>query len=253
MTFDQTTVDFFLKCLIKTVSLDTGKHFDFKEFEVTVQLLTQLDRSEVFPKLRNILDQSKIRQEWNQVLCENRSQMLANWLSLHITGNVLDMLCGDGMVGNQLAKLGFSVTLSERYFDYDFDRRSHHLSFFPHEELDEIKEAVTFDTVLISAMLHHEKDQIKIMELAKTFKPKRIIIIENPIEKQFSYNFHILWDLFFNQCLNYCNIGNPMGHKTINGWIEFCKNYGKILALERREDIPGIPFSYILLCVEVEP
>jgi 2-polyprenyl-3-methyl-5-hydroxy-6-metoxy-1,4-benzoquinol methylase len=181
------------------VSLDTGKHFDFKEFEITSQLLTQLDHSEVFSKLRNILDQSKIRQEWNQVLSENRSQMLANWLRPHITGNVLDVLCGDGMVGNQLAKLGFNVTLSERYFDYDFDRRTHHLSFFPYEELGEIKEVITFDTVLISAMLHHEVDNVDIIELVKAFKSKRIIIIENPLEKQFNHHFHILWDLFFNQ------------------------------------------------------
>ena len=155
------------------------------------------------------------------------------------------------MVGNKLSKLSFDVTLSERYFDYDFDRRSHHLSFFPHEELSQIQNVVTFDTVLISAILHHEPDNVAIMELAKSFKPKRIIIIENPLEKQFSYHFHILWDLFFNQCLNYCNIASPMNHKSISDWIEFSKNYGKILALERREDIPGIPFSYILLCVEV--
>ena len=212
--------------------------------------LIEKDYLEVFEKIRNYLVENKIRDSWNRVFEQNRSRLLANWICPHLEGKVLDLLCGEGCVGEQLSDLGQSVILYERLDDYDFDHSNHNLPFIPFSEI--ASSNLDVDTVLLCPVLHHEKDPLQLLNLAKSFKPKKIIVIENPLEEEFPKQFHILVDLFFNQCLNQINIDLPMNHLTADSWLKLGQQIGSVSSLDRKQSIPGIPFSYIMFSINLK-
>ena len=208
-------------------------------------------RLAALPEIAQKLEISGIGVRWNSVLHRDRSKLLAAWIAPFVSGNVLDMLCGDGSVGNQLAVIGNSVTLTERQESYDFEHGRHELPFLSFDFLTQ-SSLPTYDTVLLSTVLHHEVDPETLLSLAVRCARRRIIIVENCLENAYPSDFQLLMDVFFNHCLNQTALHSPGQHRDVEEWSSLASMYGNVYAIDRREDIPGIPLSHHLIVVDLE-
>jgi hypothetical protein len=206
------------------------------------------------PDLQSInseLEFSEIRSRWNTVLREWRAAQMAEWVLPSIRGSLLDLLCGEGDVGERLSQHQVDVTLTERSNAYDYDRRNHRVPYYPFETLAQMEPQPTFDTVLLCAVLHHEPDPEALLSLGARMARQRLIIVENCLEPDFPLDYHLLVDIFFNNCLNKIAVDCPASHKTLEGWVALISKYGKVETVGRRDSTPGIPLSHHLLVVEL--
>jgi hypothetical protein len=72
-------------------------------------------KSRGFGPLSELLDRAEVRPRWNRQLALERPSFLAGWIGPLVTGPTVDLLCGDGAVGHELARItGERVDLVER-------------------------------------------------------------------------------------------------------------------------------------------
>ena len=185
-----------------------------------------------FDKISSFLRMTGLRDRWNTALGLSRSEALAEWIAPHVKGSLLDLLCGSGGVGRALQQRGVNTTLTE------------HGKFS--------SQAAAFDTVLICTNLHHEEDSEALLSLGARLARRRLILIENCIEKDFPGAYQLLIDLFFNRCLNPNDLGSPGTHRTAADWIRSASVYGDLVRVEQRRDIPGIPLGHHLIVLDID-
>ncbi|MEI6430490.1 MAG: hypothetical protein WCO45_19210 [Pseudanabaena sp. ELA607] len=213
-------------------------------------LLTE--QADSLPKIAQVLEQQGIRVKWNQVLWFKRSEFLAQWLAPHIVGELLDLLCGHGEVGKSLTKLRINVTLTERDGIYPEDwKLPANLPYIPLSALTTFPPSRQFDTVLLCTVLHHEINSQALLALAERLATKRIIIVENCLEQNFPADYQLLMDILFNNSLNLTNLESPAVHQTVEEWLAATSTFGKVIHLERRASVPGVPLSHHLIVIEV--
>lgn len=200
-----------------------------------------------FTRLSTHLESSGIRERWNRACALRRAAEIGNWTAPHVRGRLMDLLCGDGRVGENLARRGFDTTLIERQETYGVDRAAHSAPFTLFEEDGTLPEV---DTVLLSTVLHHEPDADALLKRAAAAARRRLILVENCLEAAYPAEFQEFMDLFFNHCLNHNDLDSPMSHRTPDDWIEACAFYGSPIVVERKERLPGIPLSHHLIVIE---
>lgn len=206
-----------------------------------------LSRHGDFSRLSALLESSGIRDRWNKACARRRANELAAWIAPHVRGQILDLLCGDGRVGENLAERGCHVLLVERPDVYDVDHSVHSAPF---QLFDEGKPLPAVDTVLLSTVLHHEPDADRLLQLAARSARRRLILVENCLDSEHPAEFQEFMDLFFNHCLNHTALDSPMNHRTAEQWVQACAFYGVPVAVERKERLPGIPLSHHLIVIE---
>lgn len=200
-----------------------------------------------FARFSALLENSGIRDRWNSACARHRANELARWAAPHVRGQLIDLLCGDGRIGENLAKKGADVLLVERPDVYDVDHSAHSAPFRFFEEAEPLP---IVDTVLLSTVLHHEPLADELLQLAAKSARRRLILIENCLEPEYPADFQEFMDLFFNHCLNHTALDSPLNHRTADGWVDACAFYGAPVAIDRKERLSGIPLSHHLIVIE---
>lgn len=193
----------------------------------------------------------EIRTSWNAVLSAQRSLMIADWIAPQLNGSVLDMLCGDGRVGEALSERhGMDVTLTERSGAYICNRGAHNIPFYSFDTFTSLSPQPRFDAVLLCTVLHHEPDLEALLALSTQVARRKIIILENCLETECPADYHLLVDLFFNQWLNPIAIDCPANHRTTEEWLSVMSKYGRARFIDRRSALPGIPLPHSLFVLD---
>jgi hypothetical protein len=199
------------------------------------------------PEIANILKGHEIQLRWNYIFRELRSKFLAEWIKPYVVGNLLDLLCGDGDIGKHISDMQVEVTLSERRCC-----NNHRLAFIPYQELRTVCALPQFDTVLLSTVLHHTPNPNELILLGTQIARKRLIIIENCLEQEYPLDFHLLMDLFFNFGLNQLNEECPGNHRDSSAWYNTLLEYGSVVDVGRKDNIPGVPLPHHIFIIDVE-
>jgi hypothetical protein len=198
----------------------------------------------------DLLMRSGVRAQWNDVLRRDRAAVLAKRIRPHVIEPMLDVLAGDGSVCCALADLGVgSLAATERSGDYAEDP---HLppcvEFKPFTDDLDLGQ-FNASTALLSTVLHHEPDPIRLLEALAKANIGRWIVVENCVTPQFSRPFHQFADRFFNNCLNEFGVHCVEQHRTLDEWADLLKSYGTVTIVDDAFTVPGIPFPYSLLTV----
>jgi len=221
----------------------------------SMRLATELCRSlyedgeGALPLVSEKLHQTGIRAQWNQVLSQQRPSVIASWILPYCKGPVLDLLCGDGRVGERLNEHGFQVTLAERLESYFLDRK-HGIPFIDFDHL-KAEETPPFATVLLCTVLHHELMPEDLIRLGASLCRDRLIVIENCLDDRFSEECQLLFDIFFSRCLNSFELPTGGNHEMASNWLSRLSGYGCLRVHERRESLPGIPLPHDLLIIDM--
>ena len=194
---------------------------------------------------------NEIRTRWNSVLAAERSAAIADWIAPHVEGTLLDLLCGDGRVGESLVhRYGVDVTLTERAGAYVCDRKEHRVQYYPFDTFSRLSPQPQFDVVLLCTVLHHEPDPESLLALSARVARQKIVIVENCLETECPADYHLLIDLFFNQWLNAIEIDCPANHRTAQEWLHLTSKYGDTTFFERKGKLPGIPPPHYLFVID---
>jgi hypothetical protein len=199
-----------------------------------------------------LLAEAGVQERWNHVFRRFRASYLARWLGGHVHGSILDLLCGDGEVGRSLAAMGHSVSLVERPEAYSHvDFASLPLKFTRYADFVKRDAEKDFDTVVLSTVLHHEAAPKEVLELALRHARRRVVVVENCLDTDFTHEYHMLVDIFFNCCLNSTGLESPGQHRTCSDWARYMQTLGEVVATEVSETVPGIPLRHHLIVADV--
>jgi hypothetical protein len=191
-----------------------------------------------------------IRDRWNDVLRRDRAAALASRIQPLVVGPLVDILAGDGSVCRALSALGVTaLAATERCGDYNCEPLlPPEIPFTPFTDALDLAQ---FDasTALLSAVLHHEPDPVRLLDVLARAAIPRWIVVENCVTPEFSRPFHEFADRFFNSCLN--QFGVPCGdqHRALNEWADLLTPYGTVAVVDEAFTVPGIPFPYSLLVI----
>jgi hypothetical protein len=196
-----------------------------------------------------LLRRSGVSAQWNKILRTDRAVALATRIRPLITEPLLDVLSGDGSICRALSDLGVaSLAATERSGDYSESVRPSHVPFEPFaDDLDLAQFGAA--TALLSTVLHHEPDPVRLLDALAHSRIPRWIVVENCVTAQFSRPFHQFADQFFNRCLNEFGCQCVEQHRTLDEWVEMLTAYGSVAVINEAFTVPGIPFPYSLLVV----
>ncbi|MBU0530439.1 MAG: class I SAM-dependent methyltransferase [Candidatus Aenigmatarchaeota archaeon] len=209
--------------------------------------------SEYEKNAHDIIKSFHIEREISHKL-EKRAQMIYNQIKPHVIGkSILDLGCGDGMVGEFLRRDRFSVVISDIYkhpntskSDLEF-KTLHPKKNIPFDDN-------SFDTTLVLTVFHHSVNPIKTLtEAHRVTKPGgRVIVIEsvydvdgkelsenekNNINNYLSLNkdqqitANIFFDHFYNRIIHYnqdpeMKVSVPFNFNTPEGWRKLFETNG---------------------------
>jgi hypothetical protein len=236
-------------CAVLTRDLQLDPGFSFDLASASTELLAK-QGTEAFGAIRAILSQWGVVEQWVQVLDHERSLAIAEWVAPYLRGTVLDLLCGNGRVGEQLWELGSPVILTEREHAYPLDRTRHTVPFVHFS--DHATTLPACDTVLLCTALHHEEDPDALLATAARTTAARLVIVESVAESDCPPELGRLMDLFVNRCLTSTRLRLPSRHRPVEAWMapDVCR--GRIAAIERRDSVPGVPLVHALIVVDLE-
>ncbi len=243
----------FRSALVHVLSRDLGID-DRESMELATEFsrLLREGREDAMPAIARRLRESGIGSRWNQVLSQERPAALTSWLLPHCKGTVLDLLCGDGRVGEYLSMRGVQVTLAERLDSYSLDRK-HAIPFIDFDGLESAENFLpAFSTVLLCTVLHHEVAPEGLLRLASTLCLTRLIIVENCLDRYCPVDCQLLMDLFFSRCLNSFSLPSEGNHATFSHWFSRLLPYGSMRLHEKRRSLPGIPLTHDLIVIDIE-
>jgi hypothetical protein len=225
---------------------------DAETFAHRTSKLLLKEQHSALPQIARSMEEVGIKSGWNQILWRDRSDFLAQWMAPHIVNQTLDLMCGHGQVAASLINLGFEITVTERENVYPLNWCiPTNIPYIPLSDLIQISSARKFETVILSTILHHEKNPKELLALASSLATKKLIIVENCLEKDFPADYQFLMDVFFNSCLNSTHLDSPAAHQPVDELCSLLGNYGNITHVERTNAVPGVPLSHHLLVVEV--
>lgn len=210
--------------------------------------------AQVLANLGGMLEEDFLGDRWSQTLSSSRAELLAGWLAPHICGTrVLDLLCGDGSIGEQLeVSLAKQVTLVERAGQRGVARRPWLPKIQDFDKFCCRADPSQCDTAILSTVLHHEIDPAGTLQLAVHCASRRVLIVENCIEWHFHHDYHLLVDTLFNRCLFSTTLACPGEHRTAEGWLRLCAQYGAARVVDRLEEVPGIPLAHTLIVLDLD-
>ena len=196
-----------------------------------------------------LLVRSGVRARWNETLRCDRAAALAARIRPLVAEPLLDVLTGDGSICRALSDLGVArLAATERCGEYPESCLPPDVLFRPFDDEMDLGQFGA-STALLSTVLHHEPDPVRLLDaLARTDIP-RWIVVENCVTPEFSRSFHQVADQFFNTCLNEFGVHCGDEHRTIGEWTELLARYGAVAVIDGAFTVPGIPFPYSLLVV----
>jgi hypothetical protein len=235
----------FENCLISEIlKLDCFSENEIKNYVKSIIDIYKVNGINGSPEVFKTLEKSSLRQKWNVAFRFDRSKFVANWVNKFCNTEILDLVCGDGGVGEELEKLGKNVLYSENQH-YNFSISNH----IPLEQLMENKISIKTDTVILGAVIHHNPLPNELIKLAFDSANKNVIIYENPIDDYFDDELHSLIDSFFNDGLNSTGDECPGNHKTDLEWKNTFSKFGEIIHFEKNIIVPGNPLPHSLFIV----
>ena len=199
----------------------------------------------------DLLIRSGIRARWNDVLRHRRAAALAERIRPFVAEPLLDVLAGDGSICGALADRGVArLTATERAGAYAESSLPPAIAFQPFaDDLDFAQFGAS--TALLSTVLHHEPDPIRLLDTLARAAIPRWIVVENCVTEEYSRTFHQFADRFFNSCLNDFDVACVEQHRTLVEWSELLARYGRVTIADESFTVPGIPFPYSLLIVRM--
>jgi quercetin dioxygenase-like cupin family protein/2-polyprenyl-3-methyl-5-hydroxy-6-metoxy-1,4-benzoquinol methylase len=182
----------------------------------------------------------------------SRSQKIFDVVAPHIAGDsVLDLGCGDGKVGEKIARrLGKGVTLCDVV---DYNKTSLPLVVYDGSKLP--FQEKQFDCTLISAVLHHSDDPLKVLDEAFRVTAKRMVVIESTYFNEAHRMANAFLDWAYNRILNDPEINVPWNFLRPAGWVhELEKRGGRIVHMEHLGlDVPIVPEWHVMYVVDLVP
>ncbi len=173
----------------------------------------------------------------------NRSSIIYGQINPYVHGRVLDLGCGDGNVGNQIAKSGLEVTLADVYRHPNVSSTG--LPFVPIRQSSQVPVADnSFDTTLLLTVLHHADDPLAVLrEARRVTKPTGgIVVIESVYGIHDNSSFgqltaeqqrmaNIFFDHFYNRVLHFAEdpaqkVNVPFNFNTPEGWSAIFEEEG---------------------------
>ena len=199
-------------------------------------------------EVKHWLSSTGIRADWNDALDHGRPRSIAPHVLPLFTGRVADVLSGSGTLTAELAAT-VRIDAYERPSAYP-DAPA--VVTRPLDELWAMPPG-TYQSVLLSTVLHHEPDPAATMErVLRKVRPDRLVIIENCLSDSVSEQFHDFMDTFFNLSLNDFDVDCPGEHRTVDGWLDFLGGYGRTRFCGRLHDVTGMPFPYEVFVVDLD-
>ena len=249
--FNASTLSLFRErlCLVLTRDLGLAAGFSL-DFAHTAEELLRRKGVGAFVDIRARLRRSHIDARWEALLDEQRSRVMADWVAPYVRGSVLDLLATGGRTGQLLAEIGSPVTISARPESYKFDRSLYTLPYLYFSE-ESAHVIPACDTVMLNTALHRESDQEGILALAASASRGRLLIVEHVVEPDYPPELLLLWDMFYNQCLTTRGLLSSGQYRTAEEWMAPALCPGRIAAVERRDDIPGVPLAHALIVIDV--
>ncbi len=181
-----------------------------------------------------------------------RSQKIFDEVAPHIVGGkVLDLGCGDGRVGDQVARrLGREVTLCDVV---DYNKTSLPLMVYDGGKLP--FQDRQFDCTLISTVLHHSDDPLRVLDEAFRVTAKRMVVIESTYFNEAHRMANAFLDWVYNRIINDPEVNVPWNFLRPAGWVyELEKRGGKIVHMEHLGlDMPIVPEWHAMYVVDLLP
>jgi hypothetical protein len=199
----------------------------------------------------DLLVRSGVRARWNDVLRHDRAAALATRIRPLVSEPLLDVLSGDGSVCRALSALGVArLSATERTGAYADSALPPDIAFRPFtEDLDLARFGAS--TALLSTVLHHEADPVRLLDALERAAVPRWIVVENCVTPEYSRPFHRFADRFFNNCLNEFAVECVDEHRTLVEWTDLLARHGDVTVVDAAFAVPGIPFPYSLLLVRL--
>jgi hypothetical protein len=216
--------------------------------------LLEAGRPSLLDDIGNLLGMSRAKLEWGRLLAEARAPFLGRWIASHAqNGALLDLLCGDGAVGTAVSALtGQAVDLVERkgqrgVMPRPWSKRIESLSAFR-------RRATTsrFENALLCTVLHHEADPEHMLGLAARLS-RRVILLENCIDDDYTPDYQLLVDAIFNCSLYRTRLPWPGQHLHAQDWLTRCAAYGRARLIGHSSAVPGVPLAHSIIVLDVEP
>src|SRR5262245_25614872 len=114
-TFSPPTLEVFRRHVARMFVRDLGiPPADARPFVERAAALFVQRGEDALPIVREDLERQQVADRWRTVLAEDRTRALADWISNHARGDLLDLCAGTGRVAQALAYRGHQVTASER-------------------------------------------------------------------------------------------------------------------------------------------
>jgi len=196
-----------------------------------------------------LLRGSGVRARWNDVLRRDRAAALAARIRPFLAEPLLDVLAGDGSVCRALSDLGIArLAATERTGAYAESALPAATDFRPFAEDVDLSQFGA-STALLSTVLHHEPDPVRLLDAVARAAVPRWIVVENCVTAEYSRPFHQFADRFFNNCLNEFGVDCVEQHRTLDEWVDLLARYGSVTIADAAFTVPGIPFPYSLLVV----
>lgn len=196
-----------------------------------------------------LLQSTGIRPRWNAILRDERAAVLAGRIRPLVHGRLLDVLSGDGSICRALTALDLTdLAATERRGHYPDSHLPTGVDFHAFEEDADLSHARA-STALLSTVLHHERDPLRLLDALASTPIRRWIVIENCVTPEFSPAFHRFADQFFNHCLNEFGSDCVEQHRTLDEWSAVLTRYGAVSIVDAAFTVPGIPFPYSLMVV----
>ncbi len=237
--------------------------------EVVVKSAKNYDKITDYEKnIHQLFDQKRITQRI-PVKLANRAQTMFNQIKPHLSGHqVLDLGCGDGKIGEMIAKQGRQVVLADVYengnisnieLPFVFTKQNSKLPF----------EDNFFDTTIVLTVLHHSNDPAEVITEARrvTKNCGHIIVIESvygiagyskTLNEEEQRLANVFFDHFYNRVIHYSEfeenkVNVPFNFQTPKMWKTFFERYGlRQIKMENLGfDQPTVPEYHTLHVLEV--
>jgi len=222
-------------------------------------------------KVRKLLEQNRVISKISEKLTK-RANIIYDQIKRYVNGNVLDLGCWDGRIGEKIAQeQRLEVILADISKHDNID--SIGLDFVELTQGENIPLGDNqYDTTLLLTVLHHVDDPEKVLKEARrvTKRHGNIILIESVQGIDDDTNFgrltseqqrlaNIFFDHFYNRIVHYSDdlskkVNVPYNHNTPQAWNNIFKQHGlrAITSQYLGIDQPIVPEPHMLYVVEVQ-
>lgn len=263
-----TAVDLGLDGLLKAIGAPGNRHAHVKEIVLRPpETIKTVSDYEVFAheQLKKVVDEAS----WRQALKDRTDTIVRQIRDFVPKGaTVLDVGCGDGMVGWSLRQLCGHIEFCD-VVDYVNPDIRQSIGFNLFEDGEPLPVKRCFDKALVITVLHHTRDPRNLLNALKA-KTKELLIIESvyfneprrffprcaDLQPEDQFAFASYFDWFYNRVINR---GVPVTYNygTPTQWKQLLDEHGFEVTMHNDEsfgvDIPLVPEYHMLIKAKRKP